>query len=170
MQDELYRRTEGILYGYYNNEKRIRAIKNEIQSTVQRINTIQSMLKDVNIDIDDLSKGISYEGDRVQNCNVTSGVEKELMRQTEKLLNQLRYSVQKKWKLKTRLMNIEIESQRIGRMIEELPEEKVKIAELKYKNKKSLREIALIMNYGSHHSVKTRKDEIVEYVAQNIAV
>ncbi|WP_129599544.1 hypothetical protein [Anaerophilus nitritogenes] len=168
MEDLQYRKTEGILYSHFRRKKRINRIKYDIESTKHSIHKIQQDLQNVNIELSDCMKAIDYSQDRVQSSSETvSAMEREMERITDKLLNELTYKVQKKFKLNARLRNIEAQVKRIQSVLDELTEEEASLIELKYNGLKTYRQIA----YDLHcdvATVKRRKDKLIEYIASEL--
>ncbi|QEK13768.1 hypothetical protein FQB35_15405 (plasmid) [Crassaminicella thermophila] len=168
MEDIQYRRTEGILYRHFKKIKRIERLKYDIENTKQTIHKIQQDLRNVNVELSDCVKAIDYSQDRVQSSIVTSSaVERELERITDKLLNELKYKIQRKYKLKARLRKIEEDVKRIEKIFVDLTEEEKLIVELKYGEKKTIRQIERILPYAKT-TIHRKKREIIEYIVSQL--
>ena len=170
--NDVYRKVEGILYNHYKKKKKTNWIQRSLETAERSIRSIQDDLKNVNIDLECFVCGIDYSRDKIQNNNVTSAVESELLRATERLLNELKYKVQKKYKLKHRLRKLEEEIRTIELLLQDLTEEELQIVELKYGEELTVRQIERVLDMKGLPSSKTsiwrKKDKIVEYLSTQL--
>lgn len=162
---EIYKKTEGVLYGYYEDEKEIKNIAAEIEILETNITEIEEDLRHTNVKIDYYQNGTGIS-ERVQTSSLgTSFAEQEICNAIEKLENEHAMKIRRLLKLRKRLRKIKEKNNRIKINIEQLHSELQKFLEYYYCYKKSIQSIALALNYSSSTAGR-RKDEIVLNVAQ----
>ncbi|WDU84220.1 hypothetical protein [Caloramator sp. Dgby_cultured_2] len=87
IKDEVFRKTEGHLYRYYNTLKKIKALEEECKELEKQKEKIRQDIQETNVSIDtELNMGIDYSRSKIQTSNDgTSYAEKALVKEIEKL-------------------------------------------------------------------------------------
>lgn len=168
MDKELFRKTEGMLYGYYRDKKRLESVKREIDTVGKLINTIEKNIKTCHFDIDPYQGG-TLEGERVQTTtNTSSYVEKAIIKAIDDMEREKAQRTKKLYKLKCEERNLIYKTEKMENNIEMLNSEYKKFLELKYNvtpgEKVSMRDIALELNIN-----KNKAYELRETLIKNIA-
>ena len=162
---EIYKKTEGALYGYYEDEKEIKNIVAEIEILEANIAEIEEDIKNTNVKIDYYQNGTGIS-ERVQTSSSgTSFAEQEICNAIEKLENEHAMKIRRLLKLRKRLRKIKEKNSRMKLNLEMLEEDSQQILKYKYSYKKSIQSIALALNY-SNSTAGRRKDELVLNVAR----
>lgn len=79
MNKELFRKTEGKLYGYFYDIEDLKRVRSEIVSLNIAIETLDKRIRECNVKIDPEQSGCMQIMERVQpSINYTSYVEKEI--------------------------------------------------------------------------------------------
>ncbi|WP_300383894.1 transcriptional regulator [Clostridium sp.] len=142
MDKELFRKTEGSLYGYYKDKDRLDYVRKEIEIANNSIKDLEERIRTCNVSIDPYQGG-GDGGDRVQtSSSCSSYVEKELIKAIDNI-------EKRKGERVARVNELEDEEDdlkyRIGKMeanIGELKEEYKRFIEFKYKDKLQVEIIA----------------------------
>lgn len=165
MDKELFRKTEGKLYRYFESKKKVRSLNREIESLKYRIETIEYDIKNTNIVIDYYQNGTGIQ-ERVQTSNNGSSyAESEMCKEIEKLEKEHIRATKKVLKVKSKIREIEEFINHMKRNIEDLNEEDKRFIELKYGDKKSILQIALKLNMAKATAYRKRED-IVKVIAE----
>lgn len=164
MDKELFRKTEGKLYRYYESKKSLRGLDNRIAELEYDREVIEYDIKHTNVRIDPYQNGVGIN-ERVQtSSSSTSHAEQEMIRAIEKLeeervktTKQILKIKAKKRELKNYISNIEFN-------INMLNEESKRFLELKYSDKAKVITIAQKMNMAVATVYRIR-EEILENIA-----
>lgn len=170
MDKELFRKTEGMLYGYYRDKNRLESVRKEITTVSNLINTIERNIRTCNISIDPYQGGTG-EGERVQTSSSNSSyVEKAIIRAIDDMEKEKAQRTKKLYKLKCEERNLIYKIEKVEGNIGMLKDEYKKFLELKYNilpgEKRGMRDIALELNMSKNKAYDLREDlirNIAEY-------
>lgn len=180
MNPQTYRKTEGILYGYFKTKKRISLLKTKLSKINNRIDRIKLAIMDCNIELNDTLKAISYTNDRVTNRNISSTVENELLKaekefeiKFKKLFNELEEAQRNKRKTESKIRHLERKIEDIEVIfdtidIETLEKDEVlKLIQFRYGERWSYLRIADYLHLAET-TVRRKKDELLYYIAEKL--
>ena len=170
MDKELFRKTEGMLYGYYRDKNRLESVRKEIATVGNLINTIERNIRTCNISIDPYQRGAG-EGERVQTSSSNSSyVEKAIIKAIDDMEKEKAQRTKKMYKLKCEERNLIYKIEKVEGNIGMLKDEYKKFLELKYNilpgEKRGMRDIALELNMSKNKAYDLREDlirNIAEY-------
>lgn len=168
MDRELFRKTEGMLYGYYRDKNLLESVRKEIEMVRELIKIIENNIKTCNVSIDPYQGGAG-EGERVQTSSSNSSyVEKEIIKAIDDMEKEKAQRTKKLFKLLCDERNLIYKIQKVERNIGMLNDEYKKFLELKYNRlpgeRMGMREIAFEMNM-----CKSKAYELREKLIENIA-
>lgn len=171
IKDEFFRKTEGHLYRYYDTLNKIKALEEEIKRLEKQKEMIKKDMQEANIHIEpELNMGIDYSRTKIQTSNDgTSYAEKELIKEIEKLEKELIYVRKRLYKKKARIRELERQINTMESNISMLSEENKRFLELKYGDKKTIDEIAYILNMA-RATVYRKREELIEDIARWINI
>lgn len=162
--EEVYKKTEGALYGYYKDKKEMENIESEIDLLEKNIAEIESDIKNTNVKIDYYQNGIEIN-ERVQTSSTgISYAEQEICAAIEKLEKEHATKIRRLIKQKNKLRRMRESNNRMKDNIEGLEKDFQSILKYRYCNKRSMQWIAAELNY-SQSTAGRRKDELVLNVA-----
>lgn len=169
MDKELFRKTEGMLYGYYKDKNRLESVRREIETVGNLINTIARNIKTCNVSIDPYQGGTG-EGERVQTSSSNSSyVEKAIIKAIDDMEKEKAQRTKKLYKLKCEERNLIYRIEKVEGNIGMLKDEYKKFLELKYNTapgeKMGMREIALELNMSKNKAYDLR-EELVRNIAE----
>lgn len=159
----MYSKVEGMLYNHYRRKKRIQSLKSRLVRIENRIERLRRDIKECNIDLDDTLKAIDYSRDSIQSGEVTSNIERELERATDKILKELETSMKEKWKTIKKIRDLEKQVENIELLLEELTEEELRIVELKYGEQLNDREVSERL-YMARSTMQRKKGIVIEFI------
>ncbi|SCJ52675.1 Uncharacterised protein [uncultured Clostridium sp.] len=167
MKDEQFKKTEKLLYRYFEDEKKVEILKRELELLREQYNSIEKILRTNNFNLLSAADlGSPGFEERVQTSSTGKGVaEKEMLNHVEYLLNTQKTIIKKEFKAKEKIRNIEINNIRLRCNIEMLCEEHKMFIELKYKEKKRMEDIYLLINRSRSNTFELRV-KIVEDIAR----
>ena len=168
MDKELFRKTEGMLYGYYKDKNRLESVRREIETVGNLINTIARNIKTCNVSIDPYQGGAG--GERVQTSSSNSSyVEKAIIKAIDDMEKEKAQRTKKLYKLKCEERNLIYRIEKVEGNIGMLKGEYKKFLELKYNTapgeKMGMRDIALELNM-SKNKVYDLREELVRNIAE----
>ena len=169
MDKELFRKTEGMLYGYYKDKNRLESVRREIETVGNLINTIARNIKTCNVSIDPYQGGTGG-GERVQTSSSNSSyVEKAIIKAIDDMEKEKAQRTKKLYKLKCEERNLIYRIEKVEGNIGMLKGEYKKFLELKYNKvpgeKIGMRDIALELNM-SKNKVYDLREELVKNIAE----
>ncbi|MEF9952944.1 MAG: hypothetical protein RR898_09560 [Clostridium sp.] len=167
MNNETFRKIEGRLYDMYKKIKLIATIKRECDSLEHHASMILKDIKESNIEIEtEMNFGINYSSIRVQTSpNGDSIMDKELVGAITRLEKEWIYVRKKLLSKRQKIREIEREVMRLKSNVEMLGEESRRFIEYKYGDKKSILEIANILNMAQTTAYRKRED-LIRDIAQ----
>lgn len=167
MDKELFRKTEGKLYRYYQSKKKIHAINNEISNLEYRKERIEYDIKHSNVIIEYYQNGTGLQ-ERVQSSpSGSSYAETEMCKEIEKLEEEHLKVVKQILKKKAKIRELEEFIQHMNENIGLLNEEDKRFIELKYGDRKNLLYISIKLNMSKTTAYRKR-EEIVENIAEYV--
>jgi len=165
LDKQLFKKTEGALYGYFKDKDKLKAVRKDIKTAENLIELLKDKIKNCNVSIDPYQPGAG-EGERVQSSPSTSSyVEKEIIKAIDDMERELAKRIRSKYKLEAEERNLLYKISKLENNIEMLNDECKKFLNLKYKDKLGMREIALEMNM-SKNKVYDFRERLVEDIAQ----
>lgn len=166
LDKELFKKTEGKLYRYYQSKKKIYVLKNEIDSLDSTKETIEYDIRHANVAIDYYQNGTGIQ-ERVQSSPTGSSyAETEMCKEIEKLEKEHLKINRKILKIKSKIRELEEFIRYMDNNIEQLGEEDKRFLELKYGDKKNLLYISIKLNMSKTTAYRKREeliDNISEY-------
>lgn len=165
MDKELFRKTEGKLYRYFQSKKKIYSLNNEIANMEHRKEIIEYDIKHINVTIDYYQNGTGIQ-ERVQTSPTGSSyAEMEMCREIEKLEREHIIVTKKILKNKAKIRELESFIEHMNENIGQLQEEDKRFIELKYGDKKNLLYISIKLNMSKTTAYRKR-EELVENIAE----
>lgn len=149
---------EEKLYNFFRNENKLDILRNQISILKKQIANINEDLKNCNVSIDVPYYSASFD-ERVQtSSSYTGAAEREVMRETEKMLSRIRNKKFEIENLKELIDVIEIDIMKFNNIFKFLSEDELKLIKLKYKYRKSEELIAaeLIISQSQANRIKNR--------------
>lgn len=164
MDKELFRKTEGMLYRYYESKKALFGLSEKIARLEHHKDVIEYDIKHTNIRIDPYQNGIGIN-ERVQaSSSGTSYAEKEIIKEIERLERERAKIIKQILKTKAKKRELENYISNMDFNINMLNEESKRFLELKYSDKAKVIAIAQKMNMAVATVYRTR-EEIVDNIA-----
>ncbi|WP_291649905.1 transcriptional regulator [Clostridium sp.] len=165
MDKELFRKTEGKLYRYYESKKKIYRIKEDITWLERDIRTIEYDIRHSNVTIDYYQNGTGIQ-ERVQSSSTGTGyAEAEMCKLIERLEKEHLEKTKKILKYKSKIRDMERYIEYMNRNIDLLSEEDKRFLELKYGDKKNILQISMKLNMAQATAYRKR-EELVEVIAE----
>ena len=153
---------EDKLYNFFNKEKKIAALRYQIDILRKQIERLDKDLRKCNINIEIESSSPGFE-ERVQtSSDGTSYAEREVMRITDL---KLKRKAEKKLEIEELLVlidKVELDNAILEYNLQFINEEWHKLLELKYKDKKSEQQIAIEMNMSQSQVNKIKQKVIFD--------
>lgn len=170
MNKELFRKTEGELYGYFEDIENLKRVRAEIVSLNMAIENLDKRIRECNVSIDPEQSGCMQITERVQtSSNSTSYVEREIAKAIGDMEREQGHKIRKLFKLECRERNLSYKVENMARNIDMLKEEYKKFIELKYNTviheKMGMRDIALELNMGKNRAYELR-EKLVNDIAR----
>lgn len=164
MDKELFRKTEGKLYRYYESKKHLFGLNEKISRLEYHKDVIEYDIRHTNIRIDPYQNGAGIN-ERVQTSSSgTSYAEQEIIREIERLERERVKIVKQILKTKAKKRELENYISNMDFNINMLNEESKRFLELKYSDKAKIIAIAQKMNMAVATVYRIR-EEIVENIA-----
>lgn len=165
MDKELFRKTEGKLYRYYQSKKKIRELNNEISSLEYHKERVEYDIRHANVTIDYYQNGTGLQ-ERVQSSpSGSSYAETEMCKEIEKLEREHLRINKKILKIKAKIRELEEFIRHMNENVEQLNGEDKRFIELKYGDRKNLLYISIKLNMSKTTAYRKR-EEIVESIAE----
>ncbi|MDO6356092.1 sigma factor-like helix-turn-helix DNA-binding protein, partial [Caloramator sp. CAR-1] len=166
IKHEIFRKTEGMLYRYFRDKKKLGRMKHKIEILEQKIRKLTEDIKNTNVTLKTDLQSIAYDKPYIQsNSDGSSQAEKELIRLITKLEEELKRTIKEKLKLKAKVIDIETRIADIEYAINQMSEEAKQIIEMKYGDGYSIYYIADMLNMGKS-TIARKREEIVEDFAK----
>lgn len=167
MQEDKFKKTEGRLYRYFENIKRIAALKEQNIEFEKRYESVNEDLRTSNFDFDISIGSIGFE-ERVQtSCSGESAVEKQMFQQAENLIKEQKIIRKNQYKNQAVINELERNNIKIRVAIAMLEEEDKKFIYYKYHKKLTIESISEELNLSIRTAYRLRK-KIIEEVMKLI--
>lgn len=173
MDKELFKKTEGILYRYYESNQIIARMKSKVKFIDQKLEEIKNEIKNLNnFEADVYSNmGIDYSRDAVQTSASSSNeVERAMIKYIDNLENLYKAHLDEKLKLNDEVTKIELLNHDIEFNINTLNDEAKRFIELKYKEKLSMKYISTELFGGVESTAFRKRQEFVSNIAHWINI
>ncbi|WP_297522958.1 hypothetical protein [uncultured Clostridium sp.] len=160
MKENIFRKTEKKLYNYFDKDKLINSYKNKIKYLDDYELELEEKIVNIDIEINADIKAISYE-ERVQSSGDGIGYAERLMIEMIDGLIYEKCRVKKEiLELETRIRRLESNNKIIESNLFMLKNDFQKFITNKYRDKKSNREIATIMNMSESTITRMKKQTL----------
>jgi len=167
IRDDIFRKTEGMLYRYFEKLKLKEKLNYRIEVLENKIQRLEQDIKNCNINLSSDIRGIDYSKDKIQSGTTSSSIETELVKAIDNLEKELKQTKVKLIKAKLRLNQIEESTSNIEFAIIQLSEEAKKIIELRYGTYPKLSNIEIGMRLNmAEATIRRKRKEIVEAIAK----
>ena len=154
------------LYKYFEDEKQIVVLKEKFNFLKEQYQVVNEQVRENKFPPLDTGVGAIGFEERVQSSSSgDSNFEKQFLNQCDKALEEMNYIVKKQEEIKRKIRQIERNNFILKMNFENLTTEKKQLLECKYRDKKTLEEIYLIINRGSTTTSKLH-NELIEEVAR----
>ena len=157
---------EKKLYDFFRNENKLDILRNQISILKKQIESINEDLKNCNVSIDVPYYSAGFDEKVQSSRSYTGEAEREVMRETEKMLSRIRNKKFEIENLKELIEVIEIDIMKFNKIFKFLSEDELKLIKLKYKYRKSEEFIAteLIISQSQTNRIKNRTlKKIISY-------
>ena len=164
MNKEHFSKTEGRLYRYFENIRRIAVLKEENIELDSRYESIEKVLRTSNFSFD-VSIGSPGFEERVQtSCSGESAVERQMFQQAERLIKEQKIIRKNQFRNTAQINELERNNIKTRVTIAMLEEEAKKFIYFKYNKKLSMDCIAEELNISRRKAYTFRKDIIQEII------
>ncbi|MHC6178647.1 transcriptional regulator [Clostridium sp. JNZ X4-2] len=167
MDTETFKNIEGQLYGHFIKLKEIAYLEQECEDLEAQAKDIECDIEHCNVSVDPESHMSPSFGEKVQTSPTGEGVaEKGIIREIEKLEDELDYARRKIFKNRSRIRELNRETAGLKRvlMAPPLPKEFMNFIIYRYKLNKSITWIAAEMYGGVRSTAYRRRKEIINYI------
>ena len=163
MEEDKFGKTEGRLYRYFENIKRIASLNEQNVELDKRYDHVDEILRTSNFNFDISIGSIGFE-ERVQtSCTGESVVEKQMFQQAESLIKEQRIIRKTQFKNLTRINELERNNIKMRVAIAMLEEEDKRFIFYKYNKKLSIEAISEEFNLSIRTTYRLRK-QIIEKI------
>lgn len=158
MDKDLFKKTEGKLYRYYEDLDKYKSIEAEIVLLKNIIVKLEDKIKKCDVNIDPEQRGIEIS-ERVQtSANGISYVEREIEKAIDDMEKERAHRIKRLFKLECSARNMQYKTEKMKNNINMLNDEYKKFIELKYKEKMGMRAIALELNMSKNTAYDLREN------------
>lgn len=163
LEADKFGKTEGRLYRYFENIKRIASLNEQNVELEKRYDHVDEILRTSNFNFDISIGSIGFE-ERVQtSCTGESVVEKQMFQQAESLIKEQRIIRKTQFKNLTRINELERNNIKMRVTIAMLEEEDKRFIFYKYNKKLSIEAISEEFNLSIRTTYRLRK-QIIEKI------
>ena len=163
---EEFRRTEGLLYRYFEQPKEIETIQNHIALLKEQAEELEERIKETDVSLDTYANmGIDYSRDKIQTSSQGSYAESETCRQIQKLEDRKNEKNRNINELMNEIQDIQENNQIIHDNLKMLSDEKLKMIEAKYRDKLVLSDLLDKIHMSRSAWFDNRK-KLIENIAQ----
>ncbi|MGL5765665.1 MAG: hypothetical protein ACRCX8_08495 [Sarcina sp.] len=165
MNKEMLKKTESMLYKYYDSVNHIARLKSKIVLIDKTLEKVKLEIKNLNEFETDVysNMGIDYSKDMVQTSSQNSNeVERAMIKYINKLEKTFENKLNQKLKYSEELREIEFLNHDIEFNLNMLAEDKKQFIEYKYKHKKSMKWIAIEVFSGIESTAFRKRDELIK--------
>ena len=163
MSKDEFGKTEGRLYRYFENIRKIAALKEQNIELENRYESAEKDLRTSNFNFDISLGSIGFE-ERVQtSCSGESAIEKQILNQAERLIKEQKLIRKKQFKNKIQINELERNNIKLRVAIAMLEEDEKKLIYFKYHKKLTIEAIAEEINLSIRTTYRLRK-QIIEKI------
>lgn len=163
MEADKFGKTEGRLYRYFENIKRIASLNEQNVELDKRYDHVDEILRTSNFNFDISIGSIGFE-ERVQtSCSGESAIEKQILNQAERLIKEQKLIRKKQFKNKIQINELERNNIKLRVAIAMLEEDEKKLIYFKYHKKLTIEAIAEEINLSIRTTYRLRK-QIIEKI------
>ncbi|MEG2919099.1 MAG: hypothetical protein RR851_14335 [Clostridium sp.] len=172
LDKELFRKTEGKLYGHFYDIEDLKRVRAEIVLLNNMIEDLDKRMRECNVRIDPEQSGCMQITERVKtSVNCTSYVEKEITKAIGEMEREQAHKIRKLFKLECRERNLSYKVENMERNIGMLKDEYKKFLDLKYNmaahERMGMREIALELNMCKTKAYEVRENLVIDIARFN---
>ncbi|KEI18219.1 hypothetical protein G8T60_12025 [Clostridium botulinum C] len=165
MDKDIFRKTEKKLYNYFGKDRKIESLKRKIILLKNQIVEIERKIKNVDIDIPEESRAITYEEKVQTSSDYSSYAERTLIRINDRLIKEKARKEEEISELEEEIRSIEADNIIIELNVKDLCEEDKSFLKLKYGESKKDWQVG--EELGMAQSTATRqRQRLVEDVAR----
>ncbi|SHK38535.1 hypothetical protein SAMN02745248_02422 [Hathewaya proteolytica DSM 3090] len=165
MDKELFRKTEGKLYRYYRQKRKIEGYNRQIETLERSIEEIEQNIRDTNVTIDYFQNGQGIE-ERVQTSSTGSSyAESQIIKAITSLEKELGFKTRKIVKLKAKVRETKEFISYMEYNLSMLEEEDKQFIELKYGDGRNIIYISQTLNIAQATCYRKR-EELIHNIAQ----
>ena len=163
MSKDEFGKTEGRLYRYFENIRKIAALKEENIELDSRYESIEKVLRTSNFNFD-VSIGSPGFEERVQtSCRGESAVERQMFKQAERLIKEQKIIRKNQFRNTAQINELERNNIKLRVAIAMLEEDEKKLIYFKYHKKLTIEAIAEEINLSIRTTYRLRK-QIIEKI------
>lgn len=123
---------KNLLISYYNYKSEIELFEEKIKLVQLKIERLREDLKECNVDMEEVVKGIDYSIAPGGGGPPGSIIEQELMRAVNKTIRELERAVKEKYKLKDRIRRLKDSRDTVKPLLDRFTSEERELLELRY--------------------------------------
>jgi len=162
LEADKFGKTEGRLYRYFENIKRIASLNEQNVELDKRYDHVDEILRTSNFNFDISISSIGFE-ERVQtSCTGESVVEKQMFQQAERLIKEQKIIRKNQFRNQVEINELERNNIKIRVAVSMLDEEQKKFIYFKYNKKMPIEGIAEELNLSIRTTYRLRKQIIEE--------
>lgn len=165
MNDDLFKKTEGKLYDYFQAEKKISCLNLKIELLKKHVTEIETRMKETDISIPEESRSSTYEESVQTSRSVTSYAEKAAIRIIEDMESEIAFKKEEIALLEKIIRTTEADNAIIEYNLNFLTKEDRQFLKLRYEEEKTYMQIGMEMNIAQSTATRVRR-RLVEDVAK----
>lgn len=161
-----FQKVEGMLYSYFDAERRLELLENTLEGVTKEIDDIQHMSKETYEIAASMGLTANITSERIQGrksvyCSPVEEAYLDICEHTEKLLA-------RRMKLQTRVINLRQKTAGVRYALSQLSPFEAEIVEYKYKYKMSTRQIGRIKDMHKN-TIERQRQRIIEELGKVLA-
>lgn len=161
-----FQKVEGMLYSYFDAERRLELLENALEGVSKEIDDIQHMSKETYEIAASMGLTANLTSERIQGrksvyCSPVEEAYLDICEHTEKLLA-------RRMKLQTRVINLRQKTAGVRYALSQLSSFEAEIVEYKYRYKMSTRQIGRIKNMHKN-TIERQRQKIIEELGKVLA-
>lgn len=167
LTEELFKKTERLLYNHYRAKKNINKLENEINALTRKKAMLMRSIKENKVTLNEDLKAICYDRPSIQSSSDgTSSAEQQWLKQIELMERETMHTSNKIIKNRARIIEIEFKISRMDNIITPYDEETKRFIELKYAEGASINKISYILHLAKS-TAQRKRNEIIEIIAED---
>ena len=126
-------KAQKMVQAYYDYESRERLLEEKLIRVERKIEAIRKDIKTCNVDLDTGVSSIDYSKPYIQGSNSSSSlIEKQLIREMDKLIRRLESAIREKYKIKAKIINNKEKRDNIEIILNTLSEDERELLKRRY--------------------------------------